>query len=156
MKKFRFTLEAVGTVRQRQEQKAMEHYARSLATLRQMAEQLQAVEGELLKSWEEWRAQLAGGFAAADAARAQGYHRSLVQRRDDARLAVDTAESRANSALQAMLQARQQREIVDKFFEKQKAVHQRDLAYNEQKFQDDLAGRRGGSMLTWKREETSV
>jgi flagellar export protein FliJ len=156
MKAFHFTLEAVGTLRQLQEQKAMDQYARSLIVRRQTEEALQAVELELSACWQEWRGKLAGGFTAAEAAKAQAYHRSLVQRRAECALAVETAEHRANAALQGMILARQQREIVDKCFDKQKVRHQRNEARGEQKFLDDLAGRRGSSIFAWKPAETPL
>src|ERR1700722_1472155 len=120
MKSFRFTLEAVGTLRQRQEQKAMELYAQSLASRRQAIEGLEAVDGELNASWEEWRGQMANGCAAAEAAQAHAYQRLLAQRRTECAFALETAERRVNATLQSMLLARQQREIVDKCFDKQK------------------------------------
>jgi flagellar export protein FliJ len=156
MKAFHFTLEAVGTLRRLREQRAMEQYARCLAARRQAADGLETVERELGACWQEWRGQVAGGFTAAAAAKAQAFQRLLVQRRNECTLALETAERRADAALQAMLLARQQREIVDKFFEKQKARHQRDQVHDEQKFLDDLAGRRGNSILAWKPAETPL
>jgi flagellar protein FliJ len=156
MKAFHFTLEAVGTLRRLQEQRAMEQYAKNLAVRRKAMEGLEAVERELSACWQEWRGQLAAGFAAADAARAQAYQRLLAQRRDECARAVENAERRVNAALQGMLAARQQREIVDKLFDKQKNSHRRDQARGEQKFLDDLAGHRGSSILAWKPAETPL
>ena len=79
MKSFHFTLEALGTLRQRQEQKAMEQYAQSLIVRRQAVDGLEAVERELSACWQEWRDRLAGGCAAAEAAQAHAYQRSLAQ-----------------------------------------------------------------------------
>jgi hypothetical protein len=56
---------------------------------------------------------LAGGCAAAQAAQAQNYHRSLEKLREEAVAALGQAERRVNVASQAMLTARQQREMVD-------------------------------------------
>jgi flagellar export protein FliJ len=156
MKSFRFTLEALGTVRQRQEQRAMEQYAQSLAARRQAVEGLEAVERQLSACWQDWRGRLAGGCAAAEAAQAHAYQRLLAQRRDECALALETAEQRVTAALQGMLLARQQREIVDKCCDKQKARHRREQARGEQKFLDDLAGRRGKSILAWKSAETPL
>ena len=105
MKAFHFTLEAVGTLRRLQEQKGLEHYARCLAARLQAVEATAAVERELSACWQEWRGQLAGGFAAADAAKVQAYQRLLAQRRDECIRAVEAAERRVNAALQAMLLA---------------------------------------------------
>jgi flagellar export protein FliJ len=156
MKSFHFTLEAVGTLRQRQEQKAMEQYAQSLIARRRAVDGLEAVERQLSACWEDWRGRLAGGCAAAEAAQAHAYQRSLTQRRDECIQALETAERRVNAALHGMLLARQQREVVDKCFDKQKARYQRELARGEQKFLDDLAGRRGNSILAWKSAETQL
>jgi len=156
MKSLHFTLESLGTLRRRQEQKAMELYTQSLIGRRQAVEELEAVGHELSVCWQEWRGKMVAGCSAADAAHAHAYHLSLIKRRDEWALALETAERRENAALQAMSQARQQREIVDKCFDKQKARHRRDEARDEQKFLDDLAGRRGNSILAWKPAETPL
>jgi flagellar export protein FliJ len=134
----------------------MDHYAQSLIARRQAVDGLEAVERELSACWQELRRRMAGGFAAAEAAQAHAYQGSLVQRRDECALALETAERRVNAALQGMLHARRQREIVDKCFDKQKARHRREQARGEQKFLDDLAGRRGNSILAWKSAETPL
>ncbi len=149
MKRFQFTLEAVRIVRQRNEQTALERYAHALLTRRQAMDRLDAVQREINAGWQELRAMLAASCPASRAAQAHVYHQSLEKRRTDCAAELGLAERRVNLAFQAMLHARQQREIVDKCFEKQKARHLRDQAHKEQKFIDDLAGRRGASILSW-------
>ena len=149
MKKFRFTLEAVRVLRQRQEQDAMDQYARTLVARQQALERLEAVQQQLSAGWQELRQALERGCPAAEATRMQEYHRLLEKRRDECLSALGLAERRVNAAFAAMLAARQQREIVDKSFEKQKAQHQRERAQDEQKLLDDLAGRRNASALMW-------
>ncbi|HZQ48493.1 MAG TPA: flagellar export protein FliJ [Verrucomicrobiae bacterium] len=153
MKPFHFTLEAVRTLRQRQEQNAMEQYAQALLARRQILDRLNAVEQDLNAGWQELRGQLAKGCPASQAAQAHDYHRALGKRRDEAIAALGIAERRVNAALQAMLTARQQREIVDKSCEKQKARHLREQFQAEQKLLDDLAGRRTASSLCWNPAE---
>src|SRR5580698_7398544 len=113
MKSFRFTLEAVGIVRQRQEQKAMEFYAQTLLAHRRTVEALEEAETELSASWQAWHGQMAAGCPAGEAMQVLAFHRSLTQRRDKCAVAVAAAERRVSAALPAMLLARQQREIVD-------------------------------------------
>jgi flagellar export protein FliJ len=153
MKSFRFTLEAVLTLRQRQEQTALEQYAQTLLARQQAVAKLENAQRELNASMQELRQQLAAGCTAAQAAQAHDYQRSLGRRRDECTQALGTAERRVNAAMQAMLAARRQREIVDKFFDKQKLSHLRGLARNEQKMLDDLASRRGNSILAWNPTE---
>ena len=149
MKAFHFTLEAVRTVRQRQEQAAMEHYAQALVAREQAAQRLNAVQEKLNAVGREIRALLAGGCAASRIAQAHDCHRSLQQRLNECVAALGLAECRVNVALKAMLAARRQREIVDKFYEKQKTRHRREQLRGEQKVLDDLAGRRPTSILSW-------
>lgn len=153
MKPFHFTLEAVRTVRQRQEQNAMEQYAQALLGRQQAVEKLNAIQKELHASWRELRKQMSAGCSASHLSQVNDYHRALENRRNDANTALGVAERRVNAAMQTMLSARQQREIVDKSCEKQKARHLREQFRAEQKVLDDIAGRRGGSSLSWNPTE---
>jgi flagellar biosynthesis chaperone FliJ len=67
----------------------------------------------------------------------------------DCAAALEAAERRVNATLNGMLAARRQREVVDKFYDKQKSRHGRELARSEQMLLDDLAGRRPSSILSW-------
>ncbi|MDB6020533.1 MAG: Flagellar export protein FliJ [Pedosphaera sp.] len=149
MKPFHFNLEAVRTLRQRQEQKALEQYAQTLLARQQAVERLESAQRELDAASLELADRLETGCAASQISQANDYQRVVIKRRDESMIALGAAERRVNASLQAMLAARQQREIVDKFFDKQKATHQRDLARSEQKMLDDLAGRRGNSLFAW-------
>ena len=149
MKKFHFTLEAVRIVRQRQEQEAMERYAQALLARRQAVDRLDAVQREINAAWQELRAMLAKSCPASRVAQAHAYHQSLEKRRNECAAELGAAERRVNLAFQAMLLARRQREIVDKCFDKQKVRYQREQLREEQKFTDDLGGRRGSSILSW-------
>jgi len=153
MKPFRFTLESVATVRRRQEQKAMEKYAQSLQAQRRAMDGLTQMEQELSACWQTLRTQLSGGCIAAKAAQVQSYESLLMQRRVEAQRAVELAERRVNADLQGMLKARQQREIVDNYFDKQKDAHDREGGRVEQKELDELAGRRRISSLAWNQME---
>lgn len=155
MKHFRFTLEAVSIVRQRQEQKAVELYAHTLANQQKAREALEKAEREMERAQAELRGQLTRGCQAQQAAQAAAYQQSLSQHGHDCAAAFETAERRVNAAFKAFLHARRQREMVDKCFDKQLARHRRDLARGEQRFLDDLAGRRASSIFAWKPAESS-
>lgn len=149
MKAFHFTLEAVRTLRQRHEQKALEVYAQTLLARQRAMEKLDIVQRELDKNTAAMTASLKAGCPAVEISQINDYQRALTQTRDHCAKLLGEAERQVNTAHQAMIAARQQREIVDKFFDKQKARHQRDVAHAEQKVLDDLAGRRGGSLFAW-------
>jgi flagellar FliJ protein len=142
MKAFRFTLEAVRTVRQRQENEALEQYARALLERQQVLDLLEVMDGRINEDWSHIRQLLAGGSTAAQIAQAHQYHRSLEKQRDDCVAALGQAERRVQNASQAMLLARQQREMVDTYREKQHTRHRRLEGREEQKLLDEFAVRR--------------
>jgi flagellar export protein FliJ len=142
MKAFRFTLEAVRTVRQRQENEALELYARALLARQQAQDLLVAIHQRIGEDFALMRPLLAGGCTAAQATQAQNYHLSLEKLRDEYEVSLGQADRRVKAASQAMLAARQQREIVDVYRKKQHAVHQRAELREEQKIMDEFAIRR--------------
>ncbi|HET7625346.1 MAG TPA: flagellar export protein FliJ [Verrucomicrobiae bacterium] len=152
MKAFRFTLESVLTLRQRQEQVAMSHYAQSLLAHQQASARLEAAQRDLDAGQQELRGRIAGGFAAAQAAQAQDYILLLEKKRQKCAAELSVAEKRKNFAMQTMLAARQQREVVDKFFERQKKRYDYERAREEQKTLDSLPQRRV-SVLSWNQSE---
>jgi flagellar export protein FliJ len=142
MKTFHFTLEAVRILRQRQEHEALEQYARALLARQQVLGLLQDMDARIDRDCSRLRQCLDSGCTAGQAAQAQSFHRSLQKRRDDCLTALGLAERRVNVASKAMLFARQQREIVDAYRDKQRAAHQRLGLREEQKIQDEFAIRR--------------
>jgi flagellar FliJ protein len=145
MKRFRFTLEAVRTVRQQQEQKAMEGYAASLMARQQALRQLEEAERELDNDYHDLRLRMEKGCDAATASHAISRQRELVKKRDAYTDALSVAERRLNISHQKMLEARQQREVTDKFYDNQKQKFLREEIRVEQKLLDELAGRRAVS-----------
>jgi len=142
MKAFRFTLEAVRTLRQRQEHQALEEYIRALLARQQALSSLEAIDQIIGRDFAQMRKLLSGGCTAAQAAQAQNYHFYLEQKRDQGAAALGEAERQVNEASKAMLAARQQREMVEVYREKQQAQHQRLEIREEQKFMDEFAIRR--------------
>jgi len=154
MKAFHFSLESVLTLRQRQEKVAMGNYAQMLAAHRRALDQLEEVQQELKNSGEELREQIVAGCSASQAVQAHRYFESLERRRRKCVADVTAAEARKNSAMQAMLLARQQREVIDKFFEREKKRYDYACSREEQKLMDDLPQRRGDSVLSWNPART--
>jgi flagellar export protein FliJ len=146
MKTFRFTLEAVRTLRQRQEQEALENYARALLARQQVLAALTDMDQRIGRDFTQMRKLLSGPCTAAQAAQAQNFHASLEKKRDECVAALGHAERRLNAASQAMLAARQKRETVDIYREKQQAAHQRLELREEQKILDEFAIRRVTSL----------
>ena len=141
MKRFQFNLQAVLTLRQREEQNAMELYAKELLARQQALVRLGEVETELDQARTEWRQSAANGCSAFKLVQAQLSYTKLSERRDFCARSLAEAERRTNTALAAMLEGRQQRRIVDKYYDKRRAEFDRNLITMEQKESDELAGR---------------
>jgi flagellar export protein FliJ len=146
MKAFRFSLEAVRTLRQRQENEALEQYARALLARQQVLDTLDSLNEQITRHWAELRRLLSAACGGAQAAQAHSYHHLLEQRRDECVAALGQAERRVNAASHAMLAARQQREMVDVYCAKQQAHHQHLETREEQKTTDEFASRRATSI----------
>ncbi len=149
MKPFRFTLQAVKTLRQRQEQKAMEQYARDLHAQRLAVDQLSQVQGELETAWCDWNSAVAEGYSAAALTQTQTYFQRVEVRRQRCLDQVRDCERHVQDALESMLRSRRDREAVDSFFDAQKAVYDRALDRDERKTLDEMAQRRTLGTLLW-------
>jgi flagellar export protein FliJ len=145
MKAFRFTLEAVRTVRQRRENEALEKFAQALLARQVLLDLLESIDERIDQSRGQIRKLLTHGCDAAQASQAYDCHATLEKRREECVTSLGQAELRVNAASQAMLLARQQREIVDIYCDKQKARHQRLELLEEQKLLDEFASRRSPS-----------
>jgi flagellar export protein FliJ len=156
MKSFRFTLQAVQTLRHRQEQQAMETYVHALLARQQVLDRLEAVRERIRRNQQEMNRLLASACAASPLAQASQYERVLEQQQAEQIAALALADRRVQNTFQAMLSARRRRKMVENFRAKQLARHQRAEWREEQKLLDDLASRRGRSILAWNPEEAPL
>ena len=139
MKPFRFTLQAVRTLRQRQEQAALKDYAAAALAHQRALEAVVAVQRELEAAWTQVETKTRGGITAVQLTQLQAHARAVAERLRLAEEALAATLLAVNRALQKLAAARRQREVVDKLFEKRKHNHQRQLLAAEQKLSDELA-----------------
>ncbi|MGA2540484.1 MAG: flagellar export protein FliJ [Verrucomicrobiota bacterium] len=156
MKAFQFTLQAVQTLRHRQEQQAMETYVHALLARQQVLDRLETVRDQIRRNQREMNRLLLSATAASPLAQASQYERALEDQQAQHVVALALAERRVQNTFQAMLTARQRRKIVENLRVKQHAHHQRAEWREEQKLLDDLASRRGRPILAWKPEEAAL
>lgn len=150
MKPFKFSLEAVATTRQRQEQATLEKYAQSLLVRQNAVAQLEATQHELEGAWLRLRQTLESGCSASAATRLRQESNYLEEERKQREEALTQAERGVSQALQQMLAARQQREVVEKFRGKQRTAHNLDVQRDTQKFLDELATQRATPAQAWR------
>jgi flagellar export protein FliJ len=142
-------LQALLTVRQRQERLAMERYSEALQARQRATTALSAADQVRVQASEVLKQRLSTGIQAAEAMKEQAHYKVLESRRDAAQHALTVAENGIAPALKAMLTARQQREAVEECITRQRERHQREQQNQERKLLDELALRRSGPIRTF-------
>jgi flagellar FliJ protein len=150
MKAFRFSLQAILTLREEREQEAQRHYARRLRAAEAVDAELATVGRHLTALATEQQARLQTGLAASELERLGQYRSVLEERR--VRLQQDLARARqaAELARGALVQATQARQALDNYRQKLHRLYDQTLARDEQKLLDELAGRRAALAGAWR------
>ena len=149
MKPFRSTLQVLLTLRQRAEQEALERYAQALLDRQTALESLAVIETEQSAWWARRLVELEQGCSGAFLGQWGAVDGRLRERRERAESALAQAELAVNQRLQLMLQARRDREAAEKYIQRQRALHDRELGREEQKAMDELSSRRTSVGLSW-------
>jgi flagellar export protein FliJ len=152
LKPFRFSLQAVMTIRVNQEAKALEAFARAQAELELVLARRLRLHAELESGFAQQRKMFEGAVSAEELQRLQKglrvLHESIARCETEVRKAQAVVEERTR----ALLEARQKREVMEKLYEKQLANHQAEVARLEQRMADEFAAMRpaADSVLKWK------
>lgn len=142
MKPFKFTLEAVRTLRSRQEKNALEQYGKAVQAREQALAFLWKTREEMEKIFQE-RLDLSDGAPASALARLEQWTGEVAAREKECLQNVQLASLRVETTWQDLMIARQEREIVEKYLDRQRERYDRALDREEQKTLDELAGRQG-------------
>lgn len=141
MKRFRYSLEAVRTVREHRERAAIEEYGRAAMAHRQAMAFLAQEERCLEALRAEIQVQAANGIGGAEFARMrEGYQALEVRRRRQEELVARTL-STLTRATENCTKARQDREVVEKHYHQRKARHAHHQRVEDLKFLDELGSR---------------
>ena len=150
MKRFRSRVTALRELRQRREDEALQVHARALRTRKAAEDRLQACLGALFQHHQDVQADLVNGCPASRLAQQDGYRLLLEQRWQESRQQVAEAAAATEASLQALLQTRRDREVVEKFCAKELADHQREQLREDQKNLDEMALRRRVADLSFQ------
>ena len=141
MKPFKFTLQAVRTVREREEQAALREYVAALRQLDEAKRAVEAADRQLTEGWDELRRALRGTASMPEVTRLQDYCDLVLQRKREREAVLHTARQKANRAFTRYLAAHQACAVVERCYETQKDRHHRDGVKHDQKQLDDIAQR---------------
>jgi len=145
MKAYEFNLEPVQTVRRREEQVALEAYARALVDRTRASDGVRSAERVLASERAEWQRRAGDGCQAGVLAHRASGCQILVRQLEDRIRLLGEAERIVQQRLQDVLRTSQRLEAVNKLEVRGRQAHAAAAAREEQKFLDELAQRRAGA-----------
>lgn len=141
MKRFHFALHAVLTLRQQQEQVALQAFAQALRQCEAVARARQAVTDELRAGWHLLETEVACGAQATRLGQIHAYCRDRLGRQRGLDKELAAARAVARREQDALLRATQNREALERYETRQRRIYDYEVAREEQKLLDDLAAR---------------
>lgn len=147
MNAFKFSLQALLTLRERQEQVALQAYGEELNAQERAVSRLESTRQEFEEAQAHFQTRLRKGCAAQELDRLHAWKESIEQRLLECDHRAKVARNRARLAFSKLLAARHATAVLLKLQEGQKRRHQRTQRRQEQKVMDDLASRRGALAL---------
>lgn len=142
MKPFTFSLQAVRTMRQRQEQQALEAFGTAVRARQAAVDGQQLAERQLAVAFDQLTLMQSEGAPLYHLNRLRGHCAALEQRLAGCQAECAAAQERANEAWERLQDARQALELVDKLYLRQRDQHERLLRDEEQKQLDEMSTRR--------------
>jgi len=147
MKTFRFPLEPLRVLRRQRERLAQQRYARLLSACNTAAAQLEKATGELSRGRELLARELTDGVTAGRIVNLRTWCMALEIHQHERKAAFAEARRVSQLALHEMNAARREREGLDRFYDKARRAHSRDMLREEQKNFDELAVQMAGASL---------
>ena len=150
MKRFRFSLHALHTLRQRQEQHALRQFGLALTARALAAHDLEEARHRCEAGWQASRQCMKAGLTASQLARLGAYCQVMEELRRQSESTLHRAQRTVDEKWEKLVTVRQQREAVDKYYQRQRSAYERQLSREEQKALDDMAHQRWVPTATWK------
>jgi len=152
MKAFRFPLQAVLTLRMDRETKALEAFAQAQSEFEKIAARFRQIQEEIEDVFDRRRATLKTTASSEDMQQLQQGLKALQETSRHCQAELEKAKAILEEKSRILLEARQQREIVEKVHQRQSARHQLQTARQEQRMLDDLATLKsiGDFALKWR------
>lgn len=142
MKRFRSKVAALLDLRRRREDQVLQDHAKVLHARQLAQDRLNALAGSLDALRTEVRQAMTCGCSASVLSQFHGYGLQLEKQVQEARVALDRAENAVAESLRKVLDARRQRESVEKFQGRERELHEKEALREDQKRLDEIALRR--------------
>lgn len=152
MKPFRFSLQAVLTIRVNQERKALEAFALAQRALETAEARFQAIRNDIDELHGARRDVLRKMAVSENLQQMQHGLRALKERIIGAQAEVERERAVVADRSRALLDARKNREVIEKLYHKRRATHTIQTARTDQRALDDFATIKsvGGLAMKWR------
>lgn len=142
MKRFKFSLQAVQTVRERAERLALENYARALRDVTEAERAVEAADFAVKQQVETWRRAMRTSFAPSEMLQHE-HARAMMEGRKTQRMeALRVAQENAVQALSNFQMARQKSDVAHRFHDRRRREFSLAVLKEEQHLLDELASAR--------------
>ncbi len=128
----------------------MRQFGLAIAARAQAARDLEEVQRHCDAGWQASRQSMKAGVTAAQLAKLGAYCRAMEELRRQSEATLHRAQRMVDEKWEKLLTIRQQREAVDKYYQRQRGVYERQLSREEQKALDDMAYQRSAPTAAWK------
>jgi flagellar protein FliJ len=149
MKKFRFPLQTVRDLRDAQEQTAQGAYREAVRVCEHAITLLAVIDDDLRRAWQILRD--TPSMCVDDLRKYRGWCGVLDETRQQRAAELECAQRNVTDAHAQLVLATRRREVMDRLFQKQRRVHERNVIVEAQKFLDEIATRRA-----WRPELEAV
>ncbi|MSR42752.1 MAG: flagellar export protein FliJ [Pedosphaera sp.] len=150
MKPFQFSLQAVAAVRENEETRAGEAYARAVRLRREVAIKQQEIENGIQENLVECGQVFGQGVHAEKVVQIHATLRVLRARLKEFSTEADRLQAAVDEKWRQLVLARQRREVVGKLHDRQLAAHQAEDARTGQLGMDEMATLRAAGALAYK------
>lgn len=152
MKPFRFSLQAVLTIRVNQERKALESFAQAQRALEAAETRFRAIRNDIDELHGARRDVLRKMAVSESLQQMQHGLRALQERIIGAQADVQKERAVVADRSRTLLEARKRREVVEKLYHKRRATHAIQAVRAEQRVLDDFATLKGvgGLAMKWR------
>ncbi|MBI3416272.1 MAG: flagellar export protein FliJ [Verrucomicrobia bacterium] len=147
MKAFKYSLQALRTLRQRQEQGALQKYAQANQHRLSVEARLHSIQGELDAARATMHGRILAGTTILQISQLQAYCQAVAQRAQQCTVELRAAERIVETTWRQLVAARRDLEVVEQHHQKQRQRHERELEKAEQKRLDEITTR-GGPFAT--------
>ena len=152
MRAFHFPLQAVLTVRENQEHKALEAFGHAQAALHRLLRHQAEVRQTIEEAFDQRRSAHGRSTNSEEFQHLQQGVRALQRRQRECELEVEKSKKEVAARSRDVMEARKQREVIERVFEKQLARHRLETSRAEQKALDEVSALKsvGNLAFRWK------